>query len=393
MLVFISDIHLTDGTTGPHNIDENDVEFFWNDIQVDGVKPKDIELVILGDFFDVIRSTQWKDIKPWDNNNTSVSQTAINIVQNTIKINKKPLDFMKDLSSKGVKIRYIIGNHDRLINAVPEARKLIRECLSIEKSPDPFPLEFWDKNLSIYATHGHEADVYNSFPWPDVTPIGDAIVTMLLNPFPGHPSLKGLSIKDSLKEIDNLRPATIAPLWIEHCIKSYGEDVGSKVKGAWKELVDNFYKDPFVKKWFDEYDSWLNPVDKADALQIAFEYFTESSMQGILEKILEIRNDFYKPKEEYLHKALDYMNEKGCDYIVFGHTHEPCIHLIEESKKGGKFYINSGTWRDRIVMGEPRKKIVPFAPLETISYVQFFNDTEMKETGRRFEVWDGSIGC
>ncbi|MBI3398328.1 MAG: hypothetical protein HY026_03730 [Deltaproteobacteria bacterium] len=200
-------------------------------------------------------------------------------------------------------------------------------------------------------------------------------------------------MKESLQEIDNLRPATIAPLWIEHCIKPYGDTIGSKVKGAWKSLVDSFYKDPFVKKWFDEYDSWLNPVDKADELQIAFEYFTESSMQRILEKILEIRNDFYKPKEEYLYKALDYMNEKGCDYVVFGHTHEPCIHLIEESEKGGKFCINSGTWRERIIIGEPRKKIVPFAPLETVSYVQFFNDAEMKKTGRRFEVWDGSIGC
>lgn len=36
MLVFISDIHLTDGTTGPRNIDENDVEYFWNDIQIQG---------------------------------------------------------------------------------------------------------------------------------------------------------------------------------------------------------------------------------------------------------------------------------------------------------------------------------------------------------------------
>ena len=60
--VFFSDVHLSDTTTGDHNITDGTLEGFWNDIQGDvdnaGGTEK-LEIIILGDFIDVIRSTQW----------------------------------------------------------------------------------------------------------------------------------------------------------------------------------------------------------------------------------------------------------------------------------------------------------------------------------------------
>ncbi len=393
MKVFISDIHLTDGTTGAHNIGREDGEFFWEDIQMEGLKPEDVEVVILGDFIDLIRSTRWKEVQPW-HGPQAIRSTVVEIVESIIHLNREFLGFLRGLTEKGVRITYILGNHDRLMNEVDGVRGLLREALGLEGEDSPFPHHFYSENLSLYATHGNEADVYNRSSHGEA-PIGDAIVTLLINPFPEHPFLKDLPdferIRKSLQEIDNLRPTTVAPLWIEHCVKGFGREEKERVKEAWKDLVRRFYEDPFVKEWFDEYDVWYNPVDKADQLQIAFEYFTESSMQRLMEKILEIRNDFYRPKDEYIRKAGEYMEEKGCRYVLFGHTHEPRIHLVDEAG-GGRFYINTGTWRRRIVMGEPRKRVVPFAPLKTISYALFYEGWERERTGRDFEVWDGSVG-
>jgi len=58
--VFISDIHLSDTTTGDHNITLNTLRGFWNDIErdvFDAGGHEKLELVVLGDFIDIIRST------------------------------------------------------------------------------------------------------------------------------------------------------------------------------------------------------------------------------------------------------------------------------------------------------------------------------------------------
>ena len=67
--VFISDIHLSDTTTGDHNITLGTLRDFRDDIQGEVNKAggfKKLEIVILGDFIDVIRSTKWTgNTQPW----------------------------------------------------------------------------------------------------------------------------------------------------------------------------------------------------------------------------------------------------------------------------------------------------------------------------------------
>jgi len=70
MLVFISDIHLTDGTSG-ETIKSGAFKKFVLTLQdmADAAGAKEIKTVLLGDIFDVIRSDYWlrSDIRPWAN--------------------------------------------------------------------------------------------------------------------------------------------------------------------------------------------------------------------------------------------------------------------------------------------------------------------------------------
>lgn len=389
MKVFISDIHLTDETTGAHNISERDIDFFWNDIQVDEINKESIDLIILGDFFDCIRSTKWGETQPWGKD-AKTEKTAEEIVQDIISKNTKAIGKLRSLFPG--RITYVIGNHDRLIWQVPGAKKEV--CKAFGLNEDRIKLEYSDKSLGIYAVHGNHNDVYNSFDFskPE-TPIGDAIVTLLINRFPEEveKELKDPELKKALQDIDNLRPTLLAPIWIEYNIRDLPEDKSKKVKEIWQGLVDKFYKNDFVADWFKRYDTWINPVDKADKLQFAFEHFTESSMKKMLDKLMEIRNDFFKPKDEYIVGAAKDMDRKNHRYVVYGHTHEKASHLLGVEGKDGKFYLNTGTWRRRVVLGEVRRLKPFFSSIKTLSYVVFYDENEKQRTGSNFELWDGTL--
>ncbi len=389
MKVFISDIHLTDETTGKHNISPSDVDFFWNDIQTAGVKQDNIELIILGDFFDCIRSLKWTgNTQPWGNN-ANANKTAVQIVKDIIAKNKEVLDKLKNFFPG--KITYVMGNHDRLIWQVGEAKKLVAKALGIGNNR--IKLKYSDKPLGIYAIHGNERDEYNSFELrKHETPIGDAIVTLLINKFPEEvgKELKKPKLKTALQEIDNLRPSLLAPVWIAYNTRKLPEKERQAVKDIWEGLVKKFYKNPFVAEWFQVNDVWYNPVDKADKLQFAFEYFTETTMKSMLEKFQEIKDDFYKPKSAYIEGAARDLYGEKCKYVLYGHTHEAASHLLGEQAGKGRFYLNTGTWRRRIIMGEPKREPF-FSLLKSISYVVFYDSKEKKTIKRDFELWDGIV--
>jgi hypothetical protein len=70
MLVFVSDVHMTDGSSG-ETIKPTAFRIFVENLRklADSVKPlEEIRLVLLEDIFDIIRSTQWLSVsdRPWD---------------------------------------------------------------------------------------------------------------------------------------------------------------------------------------------------------------------------------------------------------------------------------------------------------------------------------------
>ena len=133
MLVFLSDVHLTDGTSG-ETMDSGAFKKFVLYLRdlVETAGAKKLEIVLLGDIFDVIRSDYWlrSDIRPWskaedrDGKGKGLQDYTIKIVNGICKnkINKASMNhlkaFKKKMKAKGVSVKftYIVGNHDWLIN-------------------------------------------------------------------------------------------------------------------------------------------------------------------------------------------------------------------------------------------------------------------------------------
>lgn len=399
--VFFSDVHLSDATTGDHNITAGTLEGFWNDIKGDvdnaGGTEK-LEIIILGDFIDVIRSTRWAgDMQPWAGDSKKKKDKVEEVLNNVIKKNKSVFDMLKGYKEeKEVKITYIMGNHDRLINSegYDDIREKIREASGItyvKNKGEPFPWEYRVDGLPIYAVHGNNYDVYNKTE-DNALPVGDAIVTLLINQYPEEVKkvIDDPKVHHDLQEIDNLRPSTITPYWIDQVKSSLKSKKNQDILiDTWKRLSDQFFKNAFVKDWMQKHNYLSLFPDDADKLEIAFKHFTDTTLERIYEKFLEIKRDFIKDTDKNALEALKLCEKYQCNYVLFGHTHESYVQLLNVENGKEKYYINTGTWRRRIVPGGYKKKQIVFGQQESIDYVLFKIDEQSNEV-KGFQLWNGT---
>jgi hypothetical protein len=117
MLVIISDLHLTDGTSGEtikpgafqalgENLRELAYDASWRS-EKKYVPVEGIDLVLLGDILDVIRSTSWFDapahIRPWgDQDDPRFSEMVSRITKDIIQNNQQSLNILKSLHNSEI---------------------------------------------------------------------------------------------------------------------------------------------------------------------------------------------------------------------------------------------------------------------------------------------------
>jgi UDP-2,3-diacylglucosamine pyrophosphatase LpxH len=415
MLAFISDIHLTDGTSGEtiHSGAFRKFALYLKDM-VETAEAKELEIVLLGDIFDVIRSNYWlrSGIRPWsdvrdkDGEGKGVKDYTIQIVNKICRnrVNKESITYLKDfkeqMAKEGVltKITYIIGNHDWLVNRHPEARATIARFLGMENATEyknnTFPTEgFWE-GYRVFARHGDIYDPFNFDEDRNASSLGDAIVIDLVNRFPKEvESAIGRAtdpnLVSQLREIDNVRPLIDIPLWVHGaCRKAISPETGKKVKEIWNKLVKDFLKIKFVK----QHDKpWR--MDAVDALQLGLGISTFFSIKDIVN--FPIRK-LYKKSEDYVNKAFheEHVKRNMAEFVVYGHTHHHQVVPLDLVPMPGeilqKTYFNTGTWRrahEKATFGVEDQE---FLSRHVMTFIAFYQKEERKN--HKFEVWNGALG-
>lgn len=445
MLVIISDLHLTDGTSGEtirsgafrafrESLRELAFDASWRSdtkyIPVDG-----IDLVLLGDILDVIRSTKWcaapAEIRPWgDQSDARFSGTVSQITEDVIRENKQSLNFLKSLHdheiislpptaadgkamvnppyrvSVPVRIHYLVGNHDWFFHLKGPAhdaiRKMIVDAIGLENSPnvpfphDPFESEAIEKiyrDHRVFARHGDIFDPTNFEHSRDASSLGDAIVVELLDKF-------GVVVRDrlgtqlpracdaGLKEIDNVRPLSIIPIWVDGLLSNTCTPaLAEEVKGIWNEMVHEFLELDFVK---------ARPFGSSLLIKLGFKISSELPISGLSDVAAWFGSKFGGGRAESFYPYA--MQEKSfvdgwAKFIVYGHTHHyeivPLQTLPQDSTVTNQLYINSGTWRPvhELARFHPSQK--HFVGYHVITYLTFFKGDERK--GRAFESWTGAL--
>lgn len=415
MLVIASDIHLTDGTSGK-TINSGAFQKFalYLKDMVQTAKASQVEIVLLGDIIDLIRSDYWlrSDIRPWskpgdkDGEGQGLKDYAVKILDRISKKadNKKSMahieEFRKEMKGDGVstKITYIIGNHDWLINRYPETRTKVARFLGIDKpnqyKDKMFATERYWEEYRVFARHGDIYDPFNFDDERDASSLGDAIVIDLINKFPKmvEETIGRATDPDlisELREIDNIRPLIDIPLWIHGaCRRAKSPETEKQVKEVWNRLVDAFLKIKFVRK----HDKpWR--MDVVDALQLALKISKLVSLKDMIN--LPLRK-FYKEKGDYINKGFneEYVRRNMAEFVIYGHTHHhQIVPLDQVSLPGGilqKTYFNTGTWRkihENTVFDEENQE---FLSRDVMTFIAFYLKEERKS--HRFEIWNGALG-
>jgi UDP-2,3-diacylglucosamine pyrophosphatase LpxH len=439
MLVIISDLHLTDGTSGAtvqpgaflifaERLRELAESASWR--ADGGYRPLErIDLVLLGDVLDVIRSSRWamrEDVRPWGNPHApEFVEMVTRINADILTQNAASLQVFRGLAAHGairlppasehvpveVKIHYMVGNHDWFYHLPGPAYDAIRrgvvEHMGLSHPFDqPFPHDPSENEelLAVMRRHrvmARHGDIYDPFNFEgdrDTSSLGDAIVIELLNRFAVDVNERlGADLPEStlagLREIDNVRPLLLAPVWIDGLLERTCSfpSLRKQVKLSWDRLADHFLSLDFVR----QRDSW-SPNDLVDGLQKALKFSQKLSV-GWASKITAWLYSLRGPGDEsYSHHALteqDFRNRRAA-HIVYGHTHHVETVALDASYEEGRVlnqvYFNSGTWRrvhcpTRLAPSEHE-----FVPHDVMTYLAFFQGDERK--GRSYETWSGTLG-
>ena len=429
MLVFISDLHFMDESAGQHNVPADAFDIFFQDLastvrwhQEKNRQIREMRIVFLGDIFDLIRTTYWlepglkESERPWGSNQSKIRTHAKRVFTDIAGKNEDAFALLQSslkdrygLPFEPERI-YIPGNHDRLCNRFSGLRRQVRKTLAMPVSDDPFPHVFTDHRYGVIARHGHEFDKFNyeggdalDYEAHMQVPIGDPITTELATKLPWlvlrAPKVKALPkkyrdrLEENLQQIDNVRPFSAVLHWLLYQVKDK-RALKRIIEESVDQIVREFNKLSYVKRWYDHHDRWTEFLDEADKIQAVLfllEHFKVFSSERILPLLDKVKKLF---ATDELAEGAKRENERF-RYVVYGHTHTPLqtpIRLVQshqdEDERLEQVYINTGTWRSRyhqVMDGNG------FIGWKNMTYAVFYTAEERGGKLPGFETWTGTL--
>lgn len=374
-------------------------------------------LKILGQAFD----RELKEIKP-----------PRSLKENTVLFkNWETFKFFRELhlefQKKDVDIQviYVPGNHDRLCNLYPSLRKELQKLLGITIRTNTvdgdtngdwrFRYDFVDEDYGVCARHGHQYDPWNyastnlGFEDHLKVPVGDVITTEFAAKIPWtaaamknkHPEITDGLIKN-LKDIDNVRPMSSVLEWIYYRIKK--EDSG-KIRDAIEQILDKVVKQlldiELIQKWRSPETHWDEAIR---ALSSPWLRWLSKGLVDLLktEDLLPLfmgMDEGAQTPEKDIYTQAAYSQEriwrenKNIQFILYGHTHVPLQRPMDRDERE-VFYLNTGTWRNRIYKTVGLDRSPDFVDLKQMTYTIIYRkdeDLKDKRLGTRsFDVWTGA---
>src|SRR5262245_23119006 len=325
MLVTISDLHLSDGTTSV-NPNPEAFEILCDEIEDNARsnKAQDLHLLLLGDIFDLVRTDWWFDPvnvkqenRPWNGaidpqtgmnaNRVEVERQFTHILK---RILRKPatrtfIEMINELASAKetprLTLTYVVGNHDRPFNLFPNLQQILRERwpgLELQ-----FANAFCDPAYGVCTRHGHEWDencnarllmrhlLRRDRNWDSldheihqVMALGEVIAAELMSGLvhrvkeSGDPTLAEL-----IKGVDNLRPATDIFQWLQW--RARGRHLSTREQDHLTQhliaAIDGVVQSDYGKLWDKIQPDLIVSADLVDRLQLIRNHLRADGLDGL----------------------------------------------------------------------------------------------------------------
>lgn len=393
LLLFVSDLHLTDELAGPRVAWERTLERFWQRIAaVRGEGPA--ELVIVGDFIDIVRSPRWLlgEARPYHDPGAEVARVVDEIIAAVVERERAFFDAIRTrVQSGALKVHYVVGNHDRLILHAPAARRRLWKALTGEDRDIVFPTEKRFARHGVLAYHGHVGD---PICWMEdgSAPVSDIYGAELIVRFPNAVRDRLGQDLEGLDDIDDVRPIYAVPAWIRQLAR--GDKTLLKPVGqTWSELVEEFLENTHYREWSRSQRRvhGIHPgAQLGRLLRLSTGKVMRRGSDSALVKAFRAMQTLLDGR--MANRAAERLQEEdndGIRFVVNGHSHFPSMLPLGQGPNGPYVYFNTGTWRRVHQIGARTRGPPAFLPYHGMAYVAFFPDHD--ELGRDFEWWTGAM--
>jgi len=440
VIIVMSDLHFAESSSLSigeqhynHNLPPEVYRAFFSEIlefiHTDNIR--EIDLVLAGDIFEITRSALWlKDsLRPYAHNDQvtegSALESRVSEILDAIAADPRvsaTLDLFRNLSvqlRRPVRVHYIPGNHDRLLNASRRIRNRTRSFLGMDPSDLPFEHQYLHQangDTEILIRHGHEYDAANfgadvrkwlviptiiDKSFYDRPSFGDIVTTEVAAKLPilfkDYYTEEGILQNQDLSmlfqrliDFDNVRPSNAL-------INFLFSTPGLSMKQVWRLI------EPVFVKMLDD----LALAPEIGRQMIAFggmAGFSAASLKAILKTRLWRRGlPFWMIKtllapvsrRSKIEDQSDIILKEEClseensrvRGIVSGHTHNPLVQLMKVEKGIETYHINTGTFRN-VITATPDLR--DFGRLRSKARVLIFEQGERnpeynRETGWSFD--------
>lgn len=433
--VLISDIHCTDYSVGNQTADGTDWENFFRELEVilnaSITDNSEILLILNGDVIDLLRSGKWADagVYPWQRDNPRFRQIVLDIMQEIVERHVRHPEGDSDSSgffyylqrmvlnlrenTTHVTIIPTVGNHDKELQVVPEAREIYyRQCLGLsaddlgsgyrnwvaaQMGTDPgaawpvLPCYVADLRLRLFATHGQWRDKTNCRPtkhwkfsagWqPQIwqkeqyrafsdSCFGDTIATGLLShfiwnathaikqdviPFASerHQAEEINHLLDVLYEMDLYRPTAQAVVCLLKEAKNV--DQSDKItKLLYKTVIDQYRNS--LRSWLAHPETFSTAPLFFVFILYAISFLSSLRLVWMDTKLMQLMAWASDMKGKTSFKKLPAFLEDyrllGFRLHAEGHTHvtmDVDLRYSATHEHRNYTYVNTGAWRNRIV--------------------------------------------
>jgi UDP-2,3-diacylglucosamine pyrophosphatase LpxH len=402
------------------------------------------DLVIAGDLFDFNRTVLWfkDELRPYiplSKVTPPLEAKLLNILEAIAKeppvqqslealrllakgryrLDKSQGGKELDFPAKQINIHYLTGNHDRLSNATRKVRRRVRELIGL-KGDAPFEHAYLSKDPAVLVRHGHEYDgnnfsldaeklksiptefpdkIYDEANFGDFMTIDVAarLPYLLRRKYGDHQILADKVMSNlylRLLQFDDVRPqSALIDYMLDTSHGNYSaEEAWERVVPVLEQLLDEIHKNAFFNYWLARRAKPWTPAElEAARSLLKVGGWRNKAAREAARKIGHYLMGGDVAGPEILAQREKLIQKKKVRMVVAGHTHHPQVCLLGSDPESDRFYVNTGTWRNRIP-ATPEDRT--FGRLQALTCLMLFSSAEDRKEGKEdtfgtFDYWTG----
>ncbi|MEA3327169.1 MAG: hypothetical protein U9R53_07645 [Chloroflexota bacterium] len=423
MLVVISDLHFAEAQSTQigdlrfnRNLSPDTYQSYFSEINQIAVANQidKIDLVLAGDILELSRSGLWlasderpylrnEDVEPGSNLEL-ILLDIIEAIANEERVHDT-LDLFNHIQDQfevAIDVHYLLGNHDRLVNATPALRKNVRSLFGLPGEDQSFNYQFILRDINgqpfCLVRHGHEYDPVNfrvntheldTFPGEFPTDaygdtclgdiitleFGSALAYHFVKQY-GETTVLGdttlLTLYQRLMAFDDVRPTTALLPFLFSTPRLKKKKTWELMKPCFKRVIESLSDNSLIEKFISNSSNLnksqqllLNGLLDSDLLMQDIPYWMIKQTMKQVSKSIKLKS----PVKWVKHEKLIRDTHSGCKCVISGHTHFPEVSLISALEGDQRYYLNTGTWRNMI---PATKNYQDFGRLEAMAKVIVF---------------------